>query len=195
MAEEFDGALVDADGAEPEAAVLAEAEAQEEASAVVELAGLRQELAAERERTLAAVRRYRDALLSAEPELPAELVAGETLEALDVAVASARRAVAQIREQLGAGAGAVVVVDDNLTTQPRASARAAGVLRRAALDAPRGELVCAPHVGLEVGDVIAVTDAQLGLAAARFRVAALRLRYARGGARPRYEQTLTLSVV
>ncbi len=96
---------------------------------------------------------------------------------------------------LAAGAGAMMVVDDNLTTQPRASARAAGVLRRAALDAPRGELVCAPHVGLEVGDVIAVTDALLELERARFRVAALRLRYSRGGARPRYEQTLTLSVV
>ena len=108
MAGEFDEALVDGDGEEPEAAVLAElaalvgVEAAEEASTAVELAGLRQELAAERERTRVAVQRYRDALLSAEPELPAELVAGETLEALDVAVASARRAVAQIREQLGA---------------------------------------------------------------------------------------------
>jgi len=95
---------------------------------------------------------------------------------------------------VAAGAGAAVVVDDNLTTWPRASARAAAVLRPAALAALRGELVCAPHVGLEVGDVIAVTDATLGLEGARFRVAALRLRYARGGTRPRYEQTLTPSV-
>ena len=47
----------------------------------------------------------------------------------------------------------------------------------------------------EVGDVVAVTDAAAGLSAAPFRVSALRLHFVRGRARPRYEQTLTLSEV
>jgi hypothetical protein len=107
-AEGFDEAVVDADGEEAAAEVLAElaalaaAEAEAEVSATAELEGLRRELEAERERTRAAVARYRTALLAAEPELPAELVVGETLDALDSAVASARRAVAQIRERLEA---------------------------------------------------------------------------------------------
>jgi len=50
-------------------------------------------------------------------------------------------------------------------------------------------------VGHEVGDVVELTDATLGLDAARFRVAALRLRFARGGPRPLYEQTLSLTSV
>ena len=93
------------------------------------------------------------------------------------------------------GAGAAIAVDDNLTVQARADARAATLLRQAVLAPPRAELVASPNVGLEVADVIAVTDAALGLAAARFRVAALRLRFARGGARPRYEMTLALTEV
>ena len=39
-------------------------------------------------------------MLTAEPELPPELVSGETLEELEGSLESARRAVAQIRERL-----------------------------------------------------------------------------------------------
>ena len=96
---------------------------------------------------------------------------------------------------LRAGAGATLVVDDNLAVQARADVRATTVLRQQALAVPRGDAVASPNVGQEVGDVIEVTDATLGIEAARFRVAALRLRYARSGSRPRYEQTLSLTSV
>jgi hypothetical protein len=96
---------------------------------------------------------------------------------------------------LAAGAGTVVVVDDNLVTQARTSARAVTALRAAALAPVRGEIVCAPQVAQEPGDVIELTDAALGLVRMRFRVQSLRLRYVRGGPRPRYEQTLVLGAV
>ena len=52
------------------------------------------------------------------------------------------------------GAGAAIAVDDNLTVQARADARAATLLRQAVLAPPRAELVASPNVGLEVADVI-----------------------------------------
>ncbi len=38
-----------------------------------------------------------------------------------------------------------------------------------------------PHVGQQIGDVVAVTDAALGLAAAPYRVTSLRFDYAMSG--------------
>jgi hypothetical protein len=93
------------------------------------------------------------------------------------------------------GAGTALVVDDNLAAQTRADVRATTVLRRQQLAVPRGEVVTPPNVGQEVGDVVEVTDSTLGLEAEPFRVAALRLRYARGPSRegrPLYEMTLSL---
>ncbi len=58
------------------------------------------ELEAQREATRAAVARYREALLAAEPDLPPDLVAGDTIEAVDASIASARQTVARIRERL-----------------------------------------------------------------------------------------------
>ena len=98
-------------------------------------------------------------------------------------------------EALRRGASTTVTVDDNLTAQARADARASTLLRQSALAVPRGELIVAPNVGQEVADVVSVTDAVLGLSAARYRVAALRLRFLRGGTRPRYEMTLSLTEV
>ena len=98
-------------------------------------------------------------------------------------------------EALRRGASTAVAVDDNLTAQARADARASTLLRQSALAAPRGELIVVPNVGQEVADVVSVTDAALGLSAARYRVATLRLRLLRGGARPRYEMTLSLTEV
>ena len=75
----------------------------EELAAIAEaeqLATVERELATERAETRAAVARYREAVLAAEPELPPELVSGETLEELEGSLESARRAVAQIRERL-----------------------------------------------------------------------------------------------
>lgn len=53
----------------------------------------------------AAVTRYRDTLLTATPELPAALVAGDTLEAVDQAVQTAREVVARVREHVAVPAG------------------------------------------------------------------------------------------
>ncbi|MPZ98707.1 MAG: hypothetical protein GEU80_05075 [Dehalococcoidia bacterium] len=83
--------------AEDEAAALESAD-RERLQAV--LTSTEQELARQRERTLAAVARYREAVLASEPDLPPELVRGETLEELDSSLASAREAVAQIRQRL-----------------------------------------------------------------------------------------------
>ena len=65
-----------------------------------EIASLRADLDAERAARRAAVARYRDAVLAAEPALPPELVAGDSLAEVDTSVEAARRAVAQIRERL-----------------------------------------------------------------------------------------------
>ncbi|MCY3656407.1 MAG: hypothetical protein OXG95_07325 [Chloroflexi bacterium] len=69
-----------------------------------ELDRLRADLDAEREARRAAVARYREAVLAAEPALPPDLVAGDSLAEVDTSVESARRAVAQIRERLAAEA-------------------------------------------------------------------------------------------
>ena len=95
---------------------------------------------------------------------------------------------------LAEGAGAVIAVDENLGEQDRADARAGTLLRQSRLAVERGELLVRPNVAQEPGDIVAISDAEAGLDGAAFRVAGLRLRFARG-ARPRYEQTLTLGEV
>ncbi len=65
-----------------------------------ELTQLRSDLDAERAARRAAVARYREAVLAAEPTLPPELVDGDSLADVDASVEAARRAVAQIRERL-----------------------------------------------------------------------------------------------
>ena len=95
---------------------------------------------------------------------------------------------------LAEGAGAVIAVDENLGDQDRVEARAGTLLRQSRLAVERGELLVRPNVAQEPGDIVDVTDAQSGLDATRFRVAGMRLRFARG-ARPRYEQTLLLGEV
>ena len=93
---------------------------------------------------------------------------------------------------LDAGSGTAIVVDDALDAQPRAEARAAAELRRSTLGSVRAELTALPHAGVELGDVVSVTDAALGLDAAPLRIAEITLRFARGR-RGRYEMTLVLS--
>jgi chromosome segregation ATPase len=53
-------------------------------------------LAQERE----AVQRYRDAVLAREPELPADLIAGDSIAAIDAALSRARETVAQVRQHI-----------------------------------------------------------------------------------------------
>jgi hypothetical protein len=58
----------------------------------------------ERQRDLActAVARYRQAVLAAEPDLPPEIVRGESIEAVDASISAARVMVAQVRERVAA---------------------------------------------------------------------------------------------
>ena len=108
--------------------------------------------------------------------------AGRFAEAIDVA-------------SMDGGATAAIIVDDNLTSTGSAMARANATLRRARLEADLGEIVAAPHVGQEVGDVIEVTDAALGVEAARYRVTSLRFEYALAGRAATAIMTLGLGEV
>ena len=84
---------------------------------------------------------------------------------------------------LAEGAGTVIAVDENLGVQDRADARAGTLLRQSRLAVDRGELLVRPNVAHEQGDIVAITDAESGLDGAPFRVAGLRLRFARGARR------------
>lgn len=91
--------------AEEEAVAEAErARGERDEAVAAAVAAVRRELAAELERerslTRAAVARYREAALAAEPALPPELVAGDSLDAVERSLNAARRTVAQIRERL-----------------------------------------------------------------------------------------------
>ncbi|MEI7924857.1 MAG: hypothetical protein WCI61_01525, partial [Chloroflexota bacterium] len=96
---------------------------------------------------------------------------------------------------IGSGAGAAIIVDDNLTSTARAIARASAVLRRAVLDGDAGELVALPHAGQEVGDVIEVTEPTAGLDAAPYRVTSVRFDYALAGRGATAVMTLGLGEV
>jgi hypothetical protein len=77
-------------------------------------------------------------------------------------------------------------LDTNLTTVAQAEARGDALLRRAALGATDGEITAPVNCGLELYDVVEVTDALAGLSAAKRRVLGLSLRYS--AARRVYEQ-------
>jgi len=105
---EYELDVLDDDGEEPSAEALAElaavseAEAEADSTSAVEsaLEATRRELEEQRRLALAAVARYREASLAAEPELPPELVSGATVEEVDASLAAARRTVAAIRQRL-----------------------------------------------------------------------------------------------
>lgn len=69
-----------------------------------ETAELRSGVEALQGRLTAAAARYRELALRAEPELPAELVTGDSIEEIDQALARARETVARVREQVEAQA-------------------------------------------------------------------------------------------
>jgi hypothetical protein len=87
------------------------------------------------------------------------------------------------------------VHDANLTSTSLASTRATTALRQEALSLARGELIAPVHCGLELHDVVAVTDPRAGLSKAAFRVAGLDLRYVRRSRSPVYEQRVLLGNV
>jgi predicted nucleic acid-binding Zn-ribbon protein len=75
--------------------------AEERAAAHQErVAGLEGELSTAREQVTLAAARYRQALLSASPEVPADMVTGESVEEVEASLAAARQTVAQIRQHL-----------------------------------------------------------------------------------------------
>ena len=113
MADQDELTLTDGEGDDLPDEVLAELAAIEDdqpaegilaAQTSEELTRLRADLDAERAAHRAAVARYRQAMLAAEPALPPDLVAGDSLAEVDASVEAARRAVAQIRERLAAEA-------------------------------------------------------------------------------------------
>ncbi|MFN8584339.1 MAG: hypothetical protein U0446_03295 [Dehalococcoidia bacterium] len=110
MPGEYEIDVVDDDGEEPSADALAElaavSEAETDSTSAVEAAleATRRELEEQRRLALTAVARYRDAALAAEPELPPELVSGQTVEEVDASLAAARSTVASIRQRLSEGA-------------------------------------------------------------------------------------------
>jgi hypothetical protein len=87
------------------------------------------------------------------------------------------------------------VIDVGLSSASLAGARAASVLRQDELSQPRGELVASVHCGLDLHDVIAVTDARAGVTGAPYRVAGLDMRYVRRRRSPAYEQRVLLGSV
>jgi len=84
--------------------------------------------------------------------------------------------------------------DPYLTAGADATARAAAEQRRQTIETTRGDTITAPvHCGLEVNDVIAITDARHGLTSAKRRVLALRTLYRRGpGGKARYDHQIEL---
>ena len=86
------------------------------------------------------------------------------------------------------------VDDPNLSSVATIEARADSVLRSESIDATNGEIVVPVNCGQELYDVIEVTDANAGHAAARRRVLGLSLRYSTGE-RPAYEQRVALGGV
>lgn len=74
-----------------------------------ELAALRQEVEALQASRKAAASKYRDALLASQPEVPPDLVSGETVEEVDQHLEAALRMVAQLRSHLESQAQALRV--------------------------------------------------------------------------------------
>jgi len=87
------------------------------------------------------------------------------------------------------------VSDLNLTTVAEAEDRAQALLRQAAVSSPAGEIVVPVNCGQELYDVVSVTDARAGLAAAPRRVSGMSLRYSRASKVPVYQMRLRLSAV
>ncbi len=87
------------------------------------------------------------------------------------------------------------VVDRNLDDSGDAATRATAVLRDAALESHNDQVTLfGVHCGVEVYDVVDVTDAQAGLSSALRRVLGFSWRY-ETLRRPRYDMTLTLGAV
>jgi chromosome segregation ATPase len=70
------------------------------ATAATEAASLREQLDAATGRLRATAERYRDLVVRAEPSLPADLITGDDVDAIDASAASAREIVARVRARI-----------------------------------------------------------------------------------------------
>ena len=100
-------------------------------------------------------------------------------------------------EQLGQVTDRLLQVYDlNLNTVLKAQERGKSLLALEEASISVGSIETPPNCGLELYDLVDVTDPAAGLAASRRRVVGIRLRYSRGpGRRPAYYHTLTLAGV
>jgi hypothetical protein len=99
-----------------------------------------------------------------------------------------------LNDMAATGERVAQLVDADLTTSAMAEDRAEAFLRLAEVDS-RADVVqvFGVHCGLEMYDVVAITDAQAGLDAAKRRVLGFAWHYATGS-KPRYDMTLTLGL-
>jgi chromosome segregation ATPase len=74
------------------------------AEAARDATSLREQLASAEQRLRGSAERYRDLVVRTEPALPAELIAGETIEDVDASVAAARDVVGRVRAHIDAQA-------------------------------------------------------------------------------------------
>ena len=100
-------------------------------------------------------------------------------------------------EQLGQVTDRLLQVYDlNLNTVLKAQERGKSLLALEEASISVGSIETPPNCGLELYDLVEVTDPAAGLAASRRRVVGIRLRYSRGpGRRPAYYHTVTLAGV
>jgi len=83
--------------------------AEAASAAAGDAASLREQLAAAEQRMRTSAERYRDLVVRSEPALPAELIAGETIEDVDASVEAARDVVGRVRAHIEAQAQSVRV--------------------------------------------------------------------------------------
>jgi chromosome segregation ATPase len=79
------------------------------AHAAAEAATLREELDGAAQRAQAAAERYRDLVVRTEPALPADLIAGGDIDAIDASVVAAREIVGRVRSHMETQAHSVRV--------------------------------------------------------------------------------------
>jgi hypothetical protein len=102
-------ALAEADARARDAAAEADAMRAALSAAQDEAADLRSRLDGAAEARTAGAVRYRELLLRAEPDVPADLVSGDSIEAVDASFAAARETVARVRSHIDAQAHAARV--------------------------------------------------------------------------------------
>ncbi|MBI2864895.1 MAG: hypothetical protein HYX94_10090 [Chloroflexi bacterium] len=78
----------------------------------------------------------------------------------------------------------------NLTTETQADTHASALLRQATIAAKADQVTIPPSCGLELNDVVDLTDSRAGLSAAKRRVTGIAIAY--DTAKPKFEQELTL---